>query len=140
MPAAKKKTQSKAAPPASDVDEYLRTLDHPLKPAVEAVRALILGADRSIREGIKWNSPSFRVNEYFATVNIRKDSIFVIFHLGAKKTKESVAGGLRIDDPARLLEWLAKDRAVVKFADLKAVRTSGAAFAKIVRQWIAFVP
>lgn len=54
--------------------------------------------------------------------------------------KDGLAGTLRIDDPARLLEWLAKDRAVVKFADLNAVRSSRAAFDQIVRQWIAFVP
>src|SRR5262245_35945740 len=105
----------------------MRKLDHPLKPALEAVRAIILGVSPKISEGIKWNSPSFRVQEWFATINIRKDAVHVILHLGAK-VKDNSTGGLTIDDPAGLLEWLAKDRAAVKFSDLRAVKSGRASF------------
>jgi len=70
---AKKNLASKGAKKkkAEDVSELMRQLEHPLKPEIEAVRRIILGADAQIREGIKWNAPSFYINEYFATVNVR---------------------------------------------------------------------
>ncbi|HQX23347.1 MAG TPA: DUF1801 domain-containing protein, partial [Pseudomonadota bacterium] len=66
-----------------DVDAFLGQLDHPLKDGIEALRGIILGASAGISEGIKWNSPSFRTTEWFATVNIRKDALMLILHLGA---------------------------------------------------------
>ena len=44
-------------------------LEHPHKPAIELLRRLVLGVDPSVREGIKWNAPSFRTGEYFATTH-----------------------------------------------------------------------
>jgi hypothetical protein len=135
---ATKKTAPKKTTPndsgTNEVDEFMRKLDHPLKPALEAVRSIILGA--KISEGIKWNSPSFRVNGWFATTNIRKDVLLVILHLGAK-VKDNSTAGLAIDDPTGLLEWLAKERAAIKFSDMRAVKSGRAAFESIVRQWIA---
>ena len=123
---------------SSDVAAYLRTLDHPLKPGLEAVRQIILGADPRIAEAIKWNAPSFRVGEYFATTSIRKDAVFIVLHLGAKVSAAG-ATGMKIDDPKGLLTWLAKDRATVSFADITSIRRHEAAFADIVRQWIRYL-
>lgn len=135
--AATKKT-AKGSTGANEVDAFMQKLDHPLKKEFEAVRAIILGASSEISEGIKWNAPSFRVNEYFATFHLRKNEVLVILHLGAKVKGNSTAG-LKINDPTDLLEWLAKDRAAVTFRDMKAIKSSKAAFDKIVRQWIAYL-
>ena len=127
-----------ARPGATDTDDFMRKLDHPLKPALQAVRAILLGADPRVCEGIKWNAPSFRLDDWFATVNIRKDSVLVILHQGAKV--RGSARGPAVEDPAGLLQWLGKDRAAVTFRDLKSVRTHKAGFSNIVRQWIAGLP
>ena len=66
-----------------------------------------------VAEAIKWNVPSFRVKEYFATISIRADVVQVILHRGAKATAASKTG-LTIDDPSDLLEWLGKERASKK--------------------------
>ncbi len=129
------KKPAKGQTGANEVADFMQKLDHPLKAEIEAVRAIILGVSPEISEGIKWNSPSFRVNEYFATVNIRKDALLVILHLGAK-VKDSSFAGLTINDPAGLLEWLGKDRAAVRFQDMKAIESNRTAFENIVRQWI----
>jgi len=136
MAAAKKPV--KGASGANEVDEFMRKLDHPLKKELEAVRAIILGASPKISEGIKWNAPSFRITEYFATINIRKEEILIIFHLGAK-VKDNSTAGLKISDPTGLLEWLAKERAAVKLRDIKAIKSNRAAFENIVRQWIVYM-
>ncbi len=121
------------------VDEFMATLDHPMRFEIEAIRKAILGAHRSIHEGVKWNSPSFRTFEYFATVNLRaKAGIGVILHLGAK-VRALPEGGVRIEDPKRLLKWLAKDRAMVEFADRSDMKGKMPEFVKIVRQWIDYV-
>ncbi|KAA0227494.1 hypothetical protein EDS67_15960 [candidate division KSB1 bacterium] len=56
--------------------------------------------------------------------------------MGAK-VKDNSTAALAISDPNGLLEWLAKDRAAVKFRDMKAIKANKTAFEKIVRQWIA---
>ena len=132
---AKKPTSSRTDPA---VDAFLNDLDHPLKAEVEAVRRIILGADPAIREGIKWNAPSFRTTDWFATLNLRQDQVWLILHLGAKK-KAAAATGIDIADPAGLLEWLAKDRAVVKFADGADVKAKRAALKAFVREWIRLI-
>ena len=123
--------------PQSDpaVDEFLAGLEHPLKKEIETLRKLILAVDRSIREGIKWNSPSFKTADWFATMNLRGDRIWLILHTGAK-VKDSAKDGVPIADPTGLLEWLAKDRAVVKFADAKAVKAKKGALQAILKEWI----
>lgn len=122
-----------------DVEIFLAALDHPLKPEILALRQTILDADPSIAEGIKWNVPSFRTSEYFATMHLRaKDGIQVILHLGAK-TRDTAAAGFVIADPEALLEWLAPDRASAKFRDVSDIDARRSAFTDIIRQWITHV-
>ena len=121
------------------VDELMKSLRHPAKSEIQALRALILQVHPSIREGVKWNSPSFRTSEYFATTNLRtKQGVGVVLHFGAKV--RSVAGSREsIKDPQNLLTWLAKDRATVNFADMKDISAKMKAFQAVLRQWIKYV-
>jgi hypothetical protein len=129
--------RSASAP--ENVETFLASLDHPFKPEILALRQIILGVDPSIAEGIKWNAPSFRTSEYFATMHLRaKDGVQIILHLGAK-TRDTATAGLAIADPASLLSWLAKDRASVTFRDLSDIDARGSAFAQLIRQWITYI-
>lgn len=122
--------------PASEADAFMAALEHPLKAEIEALRILIRGADKRIREGVKWNAPSFYIQEHFATLKLRPaDAVQVVLHTGAKAKSNSVT--MQIEDPAGLLKWAAKDRCVATFANMKAVRANGAAFTAILKQWIA---
>ena len=121
------------------VDAFMNSLQHPFKAEIQAIRSAILGVDRSIAEGIKWNAPSFRTTEYFATTNLReKAGIGVILHLGAK-VRDTGPGGLEVQDPEQLLKWLAKDRAMIVFKDKQDFVAKQAAFEGIVRSWLAHV-
>ncbi|WP_163999609.1 DUF1801 domain-containing protein [Pyxidicoccus caerfyrddinensis] len=118
---------------------FLRELEHPLKKELEAARQLILAVSPEIREGLKWNAPSFYTTEHFATFNLRTpDRIRLILHTGAK-TKETAKTGVKVDDPAGLLEWLAKDRCLVTFSDAKDIQARGAALQAILREWMKSV-
>jgi len=133
------KRAPRSAPSPVDVESFFAALDHPHGAELRALRQLILDADPSISEGIKWNVPSFRTTEYFATLHLRaKRGVGVILHFGAKK-RDDVAARAAIADPSSLLEWLAEDRAMATFLDLKDVEARRAAFTEILRQWIKHV-
>jgi len=118
------------------VDEFMRTLDHRFKRLIETVRASILSVDKTIYEGIKWNAPSFRTREYFATMNLReKKGIGIILHLGAR-VRDLPAGGIKINDPTTLLKWLGRDRAMIVFENPADFDRKKAAFELIIQQWI----
>ncbi len=124
---------------AEEVESFLEALEHPAKREILALREAILDADSSIAEEIKWKSPSFRTTQHFATVNLRaKQGVGLILHFGAKKSEISTRG-VTIEDPESLLEWLAKDRAMVNFANLSDLRAKRQAFTRLIREWIKHV-
>jgi hypothetical protein len=136
---ARKRGGSASAAPSDDVDAFLAALEHPRKREILALRRIILDADPVIAEGIRWNAPSFRTSEWFATFHLRAgDGVRVILHLGAKK-REDVNPRAAVADPDGLLEWLADDRASVRFRDVDEVNARGPAFAALVREWIGEV-
>lgn len=139
MPAAPATRHATPADTRAAVDALMATLTHPHKASIEALRAAILAVDPSISEGVKWNAPSFRTHEYFATFHLRaRQGIVLILHLGAK-ARDLPAGGLAIDDPDNLLRWLGPDRAQVTFADAADASRLTSSLQGLLRQWIAYV-
>jgi hypothetical protein len=121
------------------VDLFVAALEHPAKDVVELLRSAILTSDASISEGVKWNAPSFKTTEYFATTNLRsKTGVGLVLHFGAK-VREVAAGKNTIQDPDGLLKWVAKERAMIEFKDAKELKARGPALQAILRQWIRHV-
>lgn len=126
---------TKPCKPARDVDAFLEALDHPLKPEIVALRQLLLGADERISEEVKWNAPSFRTSEHFATLHLRsRSAVQLILHLGARPGKVIPAGA--IEGPQGLLKWLGPDRASVSLAGREDLERKSGPLVAIVRQWI----
>ena len=124
---------------STEVETFLAALEHPFKPAILALRQIILGADSNITESVKWNAPSFRTTEHFATFQLRaRDGVQIVLHRGAKARPKSAAD-LAIDDPESLLVWHAPDRASVTFRDLEEIDARRSALVQILRQWITYV-
>lgn len=118
----------------ASVDAFLRDLDHPLKADIAAVRALILSASPAIREGIKWNAPSFRAADDFATFHLRpKDRVQLVFHTGVRpKTTRQ----MKLDAPADMVKWLAKDRCMVTVGAGGTIAARRDVIQGLVRQWV----
>lgn len=122
------------------VQTFLAALEHPLKAEILALRQLILTADPCIREGIKWNVPSFRAegrgsDDYFATFHLRdKAGIQLILHTGAKA--RGTTGRLPVVDPQGLLTWLGDERASIRFAGMAEVEARAQDFQALLRSWI----
>lgn len=124
------------APAVSEVAAFLRDVDHPHRADLEVVRQTILAASPGIREGIKWNAPSFGTTDDFVTCHLRaKDCLQLIFHVGAKP-RQLPDGGLRLDDPHGLVKWLAPDRCLVTLAIGKALAPQRAALQALVVAWL----
>ncbi len=131
------KSKRKAAAELT-ADELMARLDHPLKADFEAVRKVILSADKSIVDGVKWNSLSFRTTEWFATVNRRsRDTVQLVLHLGAKVGKEASTDA--IPDPKGLLKWLGKDRAMATLRSGLTLKANLPALKTLVKAWIRYV-
>ena len=119
------------------IDELLRKLAHPFDAEIQATRKAILACDPAVHEELKWNSPSFRAADSFATIHLRhKDGVAVILHKGAKK-RAAKAPPLSLTDPTGIVKWLGVDRCLVELrgGDEFAVRVQS--LAAIVRQWLA---
>lgn len=128
--------------PASDVATFLAKCRHALRPELDALRAIVAGADARLVEGIKWNAPSFRLDgaaDDCLTFNLgAKDAVRLIFHRGAKAKDGKGAGRLLAADGG-LLEWAADDRAIATFHSMAEVAKAKAALRKVVRAWLAAV-
>ena len=121
------------------VDEFMAKLDHACKAEIQALRRALLAIDPAIAEGIKWNAPSFRTTEYFATLHLREKAGFaVILHRGAK-VREAPFPAMEIEDREKLLTWLAGDRARAVFRGKEDFDAKLPAFVELIRNWIAHV-
>lgn len=124
------------------VPAFLDQLSHPLKPAIALLRTTILGLDPRVREEIKWNAPSFRISDHFATINLGRktkarphEHVMLVLHRGARakapKARPAIA------DPTGLLQWLGTDRAVMTFHATSEVEHQQQAIAAVITEWIA---
>lgn len=125
-----------AADTRAAVDAFMAGLDHPHKAEIQALRELILASGGEVAEGIKWNAPSYRTHEYFATTNLRvKGCVGIILHLGAKVRDTAV----QIDDPEKLLTWHGSNRASFEIHGMDELRRKTDALQAILAQWLPHV-
>lgn len=121
---------------AAAVDAWLAGLDHPLQHVAAAVRAALAAAEPGLGQQIKWNAPSFtREGEDKITFNLRpKAPLLLIFHRGAK-AKDSSA--FVFTDETGLMDWKARDRAVVTVVSQAGWDRDGAAIIALASRWAA---
>jgi len=98
------------------VQAYMDKLEHPLKPAIEALRGIIKGANPTISERIKWNAPSYYYKEDIVTFGPparKSDEILLVFHY---------PGVVKIN--AEILEGNYKNRRLAIFKNLAEVEAN----------------
>ncbi|RDU37922.1 DUF1801 domain-containing protein [Neobacillus piezotolerans] len=119
------------------VEEFMGKLQHPLKEEIEEVRKIILSSDTRITEQIKWNAPSYLVdNDDRITFNLKGKGFFrLVFHCGAKVNPEAKNEPLFVDHTG-LLEWQANDRAIVKFSEKDDIKAKEDGLRTVISEWI----
>jgi Domain of unknown function (DU1801) len=124
----------------SNIDAFIHALAHPCETEIFAVRRIVLDADPSITESIKWNAPSFATTDHFATFHLRaKSGVQLILHLGAKPQPHATVRAAT-DEPSAGLVWKSADRAVMTFATVTDVEQRAAALTRVVQVWIRHIP
>lgn len=132
---ATRKRSSRDGDGGGTVDAYMAKLEHPHKEGVEALRRAILSLDDRIGEEVKWNAPSYRLGDHFATFRLHPVPTFqLVLHTGARS--KAAPRQFEIDDPGRLLKWAAKDRCSISFDSSADALAKREALITIVRAWI----
>lgn len=120
------------------VAAFFDSLAPPLKDGMLLIREMILSADDSITEHIKWKAPSFmHGGDDRITFQLhRNGTLMLIFHRGAT-VKDGSSTAKLIDDPTGLLDWIKYDRASITINDLAGVDAIRDDLQNVVRLWIA---
>ena len=120
------------------VTELIAQQSHPMAQTIEGIRQTILQASPAITEGVKWNSPSFYCQGWFATINTRKtDRLQLVLHHGAKVRPGAELQQL-IADPDKLLHWASNDRAMMTIKADDNFPQLRAPLENIIRQWASY--
>jgi hypothetical protein len=136
---------AKAAKPkltdSEQVTAHIQKLEAPFSETIEALRKVILSADKTVGEQIKWNSPSFYYTgemapfdpkEYkrdIVVMNLHRGKILLVFPTGAK-----------INDTTGILEGKYTDgRRIVNIADLADVKKKTPALKTVIKEWLKMV-
>ena len=119
------------------VDEFLNALDGKQLEQVTSLRQLILDAHPELSEHIKWNSPSYVLNnEDRITFSVRPGyPISIVLHMGATRP-ENKDGAPVMDDPSGLIEWKSDTRGVISFADIEDVQLKSTQLSLIIDKWL----
>lgn len=122
----------------SEVDDFLKQLDHPLLDVIHAMRNAIR-ANADISEHIKWNAPSFvYAGDDRITFNFSGKKLRVVFHCGAKK--KELPTQRMIADSDQLLTWASNDRAIYEVKSHAQFLQQEAAFSRLVSDWLNCFP
>lgn len=111
----------------SEVDAFMKSLDHPYKAEVELLRKIIKGTNKEITEQFKWKAPSYSYRgEYLVTFNLRETKrIHLVFH------NPMIS---KINSP--LLEGDYADRRMAYFSDMKDVKAKRAELVHVLKQLV----
>lgn len=121
--------------PRLSVTAFLESLAHSRKPEINRVRNIILGARPDLVEKIKWNAPSFGLDEDDRiTFRLQPgDKVDLIFHRGVARKDDDFT----FADQTGLLKFLARDRALLVFTEAAEIEARVEQLRWLVRAWIA---
>ena len=124
------------------VDAYMKKLKHPLVKVVEALRKIILSADKEIGEEIKWNAPTFFYSGKMKPFNPKEyKRCIIVFNFYKKDCIRLVfPSGAKVNDTSGLLQGdYADGRRLASFADMKDVKANEKILQKIIKKWLTLL-
>lgn len=129
------KKQSAVDAGGNQADLFMENLEHPHKAAINELRQAIRAVDSRISEEIKWNAPSFKLEDHFATFKLHPPkNIQLVLHRGAKP--KLVEKPFVLDDPHGLVNWKAPDRCVLELQSSEQALSLQDEIVNLVQQWI----
>lgn len=121
----------------SSVEEYLDGLSKLQREQVLLLRSIILKAEPTLSEHIKWNSPSYVFNgEDRITFNVRLNKpVMIVLHMGAT-TKEDKKAHPIIADPTNLITWNSNIRGALAFETTAVITENQNQFMQLIKNWL----
>jgi len=109
----------------------------PRRAEIERLRAIVLDADPTLAESVKWNGPSYASRgDDRVTMRVQPPgTLQLILHRGARKLAQPAQR--LIADPAKLLAWKENDRAVVTIRDAQDLERQAPALPDLIARWIS---
>ncbi len=112
---------------SSEVDAFIRELDHPLADEINRVREIVLAVHPGVSEVIKWKSPTFLYKGNMASFFIKaRRHVSLMFHKGAT-----------IPNGSGILTGDGKEARTVKLMDMEEIDARANDLQDVVRAWIA---
>lgn len=133
---------TKKTPTASNVDEHISRLNHPLQDVVQALRKIITGSDQQVGEHIKWNSPAYYYNGpmgAFAAKTYERD--LAVLHLHKPNQILMVfPTGAKIADSTGTLEGNYEDgRRMITIRNYQELEAKSHQIQSIIKNWLSQV-
>ena len=134
--AARKAAGRKPARPVlsgpEEVEALMKSLKHPLKAEIEAVRAIIRGASKKLQERVKWKAPSFHCQG----IDL---GAFNLHQTGFAQLILVFPRGIPAETGTGVMEGAWKDRREVRFHDMEDVRKKKAGLVRVVKAWVVLM-
>ena len=125
------------------VDDYMRTLDHPLKAELQALPMIILAADKRIGEHIKWNHPAFFYTgemKPFAAKEYKRYIIVTNIHGKDGGVLLVFTNGASVNDTTGFLSGdYADGRRLARFHDMNEINAGKKSLTKIIKQLVGTI-
>lgn len=121
------------------VDEFMRTLNYPLKDVLQYLREFILSIDPKIGEGIFYNAPVFYYTGKMKPFNPKDYKRYIVgSNLFKKDTLRMIfLRGASVTDPAKILEGDYKDgRRLLSLKSIEDVKSKEKALKSIIKELV----
>jgi len=121
------------------VTEFIDDLDDEKRIQVQTLREIILNADSTLAEHIKWNSPSYvKDDEDRITFNLqnKQNVVNLVLHMGATKAEDK-NGKPVMDDVSGLITWNSNIRGMMTFQTIESIESQKESIARVLRDWLA---
>ena len=121
------------------LDEFYKSLDDDKLAQVLEIRKLLLEAEPTLTEHLKWNAPSYvKDNEDRVTFNImnKQGIVKLVLHMGATRKEDKKAVPVMQDDGG-LIEWSSNIRGTISFPPHSDMHKLGRPFKEIIKNWLA---
>ena len=119
----------------ASVPAYLEALDPASRVIVDRLRHLASSAADDVTEQIKWNAPSFGIDDddRITLGTDPKGCVRIILHRGVKPKD---ASGFHFDAPDALVIWAAPDRGVITVCSDEYLSQNEDGIADIFARWL----
>lgn len=119
------------------VEEFLDGLDDNRRAQVLKLRQYIMETSPSLEEHIKWNAPSYTLNNEdritFNTMN-KEQVVKLVFHMGVTR-KENKKGEPILKD-ARIIEWVSDIRGYATFKTMEEITSQEKMIKEAIANWL----